>query len=200
MAVRRSRAQTACSARAFCAYRRIRRAKKRGLRRFVPHLSLKQSDYMMFFSRKYQVPLAIRSSTADFRVDDAGATVTPGYPPPYAFKLLNLPLYALCRLRGELKKIRSPPVGTSAAIPGVHTVHTLGGNRGTSAAGEAGARERWIYTIATHRTLMVIASSDSDVFYPRCLSAIVRKFSRFFQYPGIFLRTIHYYNNRYSSK
>ena len=64
-----------------------------------------RSRSLMFFSRKHRVPLAVRSSMADFRIDDVQAIKTPNDSDPFSFKLMNLPLYALCRLRMELDGI-----------------------------------------------------------------------------------------------
>lgn len=62
-----------------------------------------RSRSLMFFSRKYRVPLAVRSSMSDYRIEDVSAIPSPHDQTPYSFKLLNLPLYAVCRLQNELK-------------------------------------------------------------------------------------------------
>jgi hypothetical protein len=62
-----------------------------------------RSRSLMFFSRKYRVPLAVRSSMSDYRIEDISAIPSPHDQAPYSFKLLNLPLYAICRLQNELK-------------------------------------------------------------------------------------------------
>ncbi|MGN0878887.1 MAG: ATP-binding protein [Oligosphaeraceae bacterium] len=60
---------------------------------------------LMFFSHRHRLPLAVRSSMAAYRVDHIPTQPTPKCPSPIVLKLLNLPLYALCRLQHELQTL-----------------------------------------------------------------------------------------------
>ena len=64
-----------------------------------------RSRSLMAFSRRHRVSLAVRTSMSDFRVDDVQAVPTPKDKEPFSFRLLNLPLYAICRLRREIERL-----------------------------------------------------------------------------------------------
>ncbi len=57
---------------------------------------------LMFFSRKFKIPFAVRTSMADYRKGLSDAMSNKSGDQPFQFTLINLPLYGLSRIRWEL--------------------------------------------------------------------------------------------------